>query len=446
MANVFELLGTIAIQTNQAEEKIQNLIDKANELNTALGGTKTVGTGSTSSTSSTGNNTNTNGTTTQEVAVGTATGNFISKVLDWAGGWVVKKGEQYMRSGYSYLEKKSLYTAKLQTSMNISKEEAENYFRTLSLLSVDSPLNLDSIGNAASKFINLGYSPDEIMDVLTVMGNVANGSNDSYQSLIKALSDTGNIGALLAQEKNQFANAGLPIYQLLSDFYGLDGDKEENNALLAKMQYGKQISFDDVWQAIVRSQQPGGRYYNAMENIMDTPLGQREQIEELEEMHAGTLLEKTGIMSVLEWWRRIQSNKLKKDIDFMNDPASTPEIQKAMEIVDAITAPTPTMQDYLNKENYSRYEPGFIGPVLPEGWTPASNLQNTEDTAAAITGAIEKVLPGAVAAGFEKATININVTTSDVRLDTGALVGRIAPQVNIALGAMGMLHGRGLAD
>lgn len=444
MADLFTLIGKIAIDCTEAESKIDSIIAKADTLNGKLGGTKTTGTVNTvNNTSGTSTTTSSSSTTKQDVAAGTVAGNFVSKLLDLAGGWIVKEGEQYLKSGYNYLERKSLYTAKLQTSMNISKEEAENYFRTLSLLSVDSPLNLDSIGNAASRFVNLGYSPDEIMDVLTVMGNVANGSNDSFKSLVKALSDSGNMGYLLGQEKNQFANAGLPIYQLLSEFYGLDGTKEENNALLAAMQADKEISFNDLWQAIVKSQQPGGRYYNAMDNVMDTPLGQREQIEELEEMHAGTLLEKTGIMSVIEWWRGIQSNKLKKDIDFMNDPTSTPEMQKVLDIVDAITSPTSTrLQDYLNEQNY-RNNPDFIGPPTPEGWTPASSTQTTEAIGNAIKQAIGESMPAAIEAGFQNANITVDVSTGTIRLDTGAMVGVVAPQVSVALGAMAALHARG---
>lgn len=444
--DLFTLVGKISIDCAEAETKIDTLLTKAGQLNTALGGTSgTGGAGTTDTTTPTG--TTSGATTTQNVAVGTFLGNALTKVTSMLGGWVVDVAKE----GYEYEVDKEKYIAELKTMMDSTWEEAEAFFNDLNALAVSTPLNMSSIGAGASRFLSLGFEPEEILEKLQVIGDLAKGDNSTFVRVLKAVSDVYGKGSLKAQEKNQFAEAGIPIFALLADYEGVPYDTQEardayNQGLIEHMEKkGNLLTPDLIWGALLHSTQDGGRFHNAMSIAMETLAGQKEKEEELSAMVGGKFLQKTGLINLPEWWIGRKNELWEEANELLDNPDSlkqTPEMQKVMDIVDAITAPTPTYSDLV--------EPEVQGPIYQPDWTPGDSIGRLETVLTRLeevmnpetfkTAAKEGAAEG-VASGMSGVTI----TTGSVTLNDGVLVGRLLPRINLGLGQMANRDLRGNA-
>lgn len=439
--DLFTLVGKIAIDCTEAETKIDSLLAKAGQLNTALGGTSGTTTPSTTTSQGATSQTTQNGTTTEQVATGTALGNFFSGIVRLAGGWAIDYMKDYTGSGLDYIKTREEDVAALKSLYGLTDDEALGFYGKLEDVAVNTMLNMDSLGNAAVKFANVGYTQDEVLEAVNVLADASLGSNARFERLVKATSDVESYVKLRAQERNQYAEADVPIIKLLADYYGMEGGVKENAGMLADMQEHGDISSDDVWNAIIKATEPGGQYYEASENMMNTLVGQEERLAELKEISAGKFVEKSGFGSLYEWWLKMRSEMYEKDIGFFNDPTSTPEMQKVMDIVDTFTAPTPTYNDLVNPDE-------AYGPPTPEGWTPGNSISKLET----ILTRMEEVLnpetfKAAAKEGSAEGVANglsgVTITTGSVTLNDGVLVGRLAPKLNLALGQMTAREARG---
>lgn len=440
--DLFTLVGKIAIDCTEAETKIDTLLEKANQLNKALGGTGTTGTtGTTENTGGTG--TTEGGTTTaQSVAAGTVAGNWLTAVTNMLGGWVIDFGKE----GYSYEVEKETYIAELKTMMNSTWEEAEAFFNDLNALAISTPLNMGSLGAGASRFLSLGYNPEEIVGMMQVIGDLAKGDNASFVRILKAVSDVMAKTTLQAQEKNQFSEVGIPLYALLADYYGMsyetDADKENANKLFMEKQQGGDISAVDVWNALVKSTQEGGRFHNAMSIAMETTRGQSEKLDELSQKYGGTILSEAGLMNVFKGITEVMNNILETEVERLEEEGlfgwkNYKDAESFGDVIDVITAPTFSPEEYYN-EGYSEYPSNWQGPLY-DGNSGASNpaLENAAAIIAAAVGtevrsAIADSVPGAVSSGMGE----VSISTGNVTLNDGALVGRILPRINVGLGQM----------
>lgn len=463
--DLFTLAGKIAIDCTEAETKIDNLLTKVGNLNTALnstGGSSGGSTGgSTDTTSATPGMTASGGgsTTAGSVATGTFFGNLLTKAVNLMGGWVVDLGKE----GYNYELNKETYIAELKTMMGSTWEEAEAFFNELNTLAISSPLNMSSLGTGASRFLSLGFEPDKIMEMMTVLGDIAKGDNSTFVRILKAVSDVYGKGGLKAQEKNQFAEAGVPIFALLADYEGAPYNTPEerdayNEYLITKMERGGTVSADDVWGALLKSTQEGGRFHNAMEIAMGTGRGQAEKLDELKQKASGTVLSQLGVTDAIEGITRFINNVLESDLERVEKEGlfglgRYKDVESVSDFLRVFLSNTFPSFIAGEKESFTQeeYDAELLERYLdsgriPEGWVP-SDLSGegadglTSSISQAVTSAINTSLPGAVESGMGKVTIS----AGNVTLNDGTLVGRFLPLINIGLGRAGTSAERGNA-
>lgn len=441
--DLFTLVGKIAIDCTEAETKIDTLLAKAGQLNTALGGTSgsggtgtagsTNGTGTTSTTSASGN------TTAQDVAKGTVAGNLWTQAVNVLGGWVIDLGKE----GYAREVEREKYIVNLQALTNSTREEAEALFEELNQLSVDTPLNLDSIGYATTKLVEQGFATDDLTEAITVLGNVAKGDNNAMQHLTRAAMQIYSKGTLKAEEVEQLGDAGIPIYPLLADFYELTGSTQENNSYLRGIQENGGISNQDFWDALVLSQSaPGKPYYNQMALAMGTTKGINEQSEELTAMYSGTILTQSGFMSLDKWWKQFLNNFKESEINRITEEGlfgvkNFKDVKDLGDVIDVITAPTFDYNSYTAPDE-------VYGPPTPEGWTPDNSISKLETVLTKLEEVLNpEAIKTAAKEGVSEGLSGVTITTGNVTLNDGALVGRILPKINLGLGQMAVREMRG---
>ena len=435
--DLFTLVGKIAIDSTEAETKINTLLEKVGQLNNSLGGdTPTGSSTSTSTSTSTITTSGTSGTSSfLKSVLSVSIGNLSSQAVRS----LVEAIKSAVKDGYQYNLDKESYIASLKTMMGSTWEEAEAFFAKLTSLSVSTPLNMNSIGEAATRFLALGYEPDDMVEKMLVLGNVARGDNDTFVRLSKAFTDVYGKMGLKAQEKNQFAETGVPILSLLADLYGSPYDTQEernsfNELMINTMEKGGIISPDDVWNALKMSTEEGGLFYNAMSTAMQTTKGQQERRDESKDVFYGTLLEKAGVMDFMKTFFFTQGNTYQTATDLLEGDyvEQTKPKDFLSDLYDMFTDSF-TDEEWeeelrQRQEDAGRLDPGAVGDL--------SSFQTTIDnwTSAFDMDGLKTAIAAAAKEGVTEGLSGVTITTGSVTLNDGVLVGRIAPRINLALG------------
>lgn len=589
-SDVFQLLGKISVDTTEFTNRINAALTAVNNLATAINGLdgRTV---NVNVNTNTNNPTNTP-TNTQTAAQNTNptqqndddNGGATTVVMPGSKGWTVGKGiatnlatdalrrlgqkaEELMEIGLERNIQEDVMTAKFAALTNSSYEDATLLMDELNQFALDTPLDAPDVWSAAMRMLNYGIPPENLIEEMGMLGNIAMGDSTAMGSIAKAYTETLGKNMLYAQEGYQFVNAGVPIYQLLEEYYASDAYTGGNKGLSAadikgrlnaQGDNGVTVSAEDVKAALGIAVSPGGRYYNMMNGMMDTPYGQLQRIgENTEVISAGTmkplleLAEKFNvftsilalqdkILSVSDWsdpiggifgeyvrdklanlggatWSAAEPSKGTEQSTFEPTPYAIPFLDKVYDpefqefvknYVNSTMAGT-LLNKLFQESGLEGFEsaPGVnsfptdgeplwtkLWPMLNNGTDDTDSIveqkvrellresQNTEDIPPDYESRLDKrdsefggsfadklffddgnYLPAtsglssllvelqnmpqqvtaAVQDGISGMTITANVSTGNVTLQDGTLVGALAPRINFILGAMGARSSRG---
>jgi len=502
--DLFTLFGRIAIESGDSEKEIDNITKKAQGLSEALDGT---GEDANKTSSNLGANSKIG---SASIWLGNMWTNLTHKALE--------VGKTMFKTGFDFNSNMERYQTSFSTLMGGNTEAAAALVEELRVLAAVTPMEMVGLASNAETLMGYQVAAEDVVDTLQMLGDLSIGDQSRLDRIVLAYSQMLGAGKLMAQDANQFVNAGVPLWGLLADHIGVAVGE------VRKMSEEGLITSDVVTDVLKQATSEGGLFFNAMENQSTTYLGLMARLSDDFQMTMGSLFEpffdetKTTIIpelteSLTEFNSWIETNKtsiqelatacgelVTGGLDLMIGAFQTLVTMDSNTLVglqtlggtvafltghpvlglslfgeagytikedseggaaykyhadengeldiDAVSGATTWVEEKYNnllKDGYNALTiPEVFGPPTPAGWTPASNGQNTEAVVAAIQSAVESI-PGAVAAGFADATIAVNVTTGDVRLNTGALVGQILPHVNIGLGAIGALYGRGLS-
>lgn len=312
--DIFKLLGTISVDTTDFINKINTAISKVNELSNAINGVGSVsanvnvGTKS-GSTSGTGTGTTNYSQLTPSYPPGSTenedngTTVNVDPVISTGGkGWTVAKGVisnvasnlamkagtmaiDFLKDGWGLNLEKEKAAANYATLLGISTEEGTQFVNEIEKFALDTPLDFSSTLGLATRMLAVGIQQEDLIDTLWMLGDMTLGDTANMSSAAKALTDTRSKQKLYAQEAYQFVNANVPIWSLLEQLYASDGYSGENKGLTAmdlsgNLNNGITIPYEDVYAAFQLATSPGGSYYNAMLNMMDSGYGKQQRIDE----------------------------------------------------------------------------------------------------------------------------------------------------------------------
>ncbi|MFC5409878.1 tape measure protein [Larkinella bovis] len=140
-----------------------------------------------------------------------------------------------------------------------TKSEANKVYEDVIELAKTTPFKIESLTETTFMLKGLGVATQELIPTLTMLGNMAAVvGEDRLPRIAKAFTDVQSKGKLMKQELNQFAENGVPLYDLLAQSLGKT--REE----VIKMAEAHTISFDMVKKALFDASEVGGRYYNLM--------------------------------------------------------------------------------------------------------------------------------------------------------------------------------------
>lgn len=279
--DVFTLTGQITIDIQNALTNIESVIKKVQELEDSLNGTddSTQETGeiveeaTTSATTKTGSALN-----KWSVMMGNLATQVANKVYN--------AGKSFFQTGFEYNQNMEKWTATFKTYMGGDIDAATAFMEEVRQFAVETPLSLSDSAQSAIRLMASGIGSSEVIDTLSMLGDIANGDTEKMSRLALVYSQVMAAGKLGGNDPIQFKEAGVPIYDLLAQYYDAMGISYGD---LTEMQKAGDIKSQHVLGALIMATQEGGMYFNAMNNIMDTEYGQAQKMKDNYEQMAGAL-------------------------------------------------------------------------------------------------------------------------------------------------------------
>ncbi len=148
-----------------------------------------------------------------------------------------------------------------------SADRAKKMMADLREFASTSSFDVAGANEAAKQLINYGIQAQDVLPTMRMLGDVAQGDSEKFNSLALALGQVASTGHLRAQEKNQFINAGFNPLQEISRTSG-----KSMSQLSKDMEDGK-ISAKMVADAFKSATSEGGRYFGMTARQAQTTTG-----------------------------------------------------------------------------------------------------------------------------------------------------------------------------
>lgn len=129
------------------------------------------------------------------------------------------------------------------------------------------PFQLDELAAGAKQILLAGVSVDNLQGELKILGNIAAVSGVSIAEIANIYQKMGATGKVGAEEMNQLARAGVPIYDALAEVLGVA--KEAVGGLVTK---GK-VGFPEIQAALNAVAGEGGKFGSAMDKMAASGAG-----------------------------------------------------------------------------------------------------------------------------------------------------------------------------
>lgn len=144
------------------------------------------------------------------------------------------------------------------------KSKADALLADISRFAVTTPFSIDEVATGAKQLLAYGSSADNVVEELSMLGDVASGLQIPLGQLIYLYGTLRTQGRAMTVDIRQFAGRGIPIYEQLAKVLGVT--KDEVSGLVTE---GK-VGFKEVEQAFKNMTSEGGQFNNMLANSAGT--------------------------------------------------------------------------------------------------------------------------------------------------------------------------------
>lgn len=155
-------------------------------------------------------------------------------------------------------------------------QKADELFAQTQQLALQSPFKFGELNRDVKQLAAFGVEANELYDTTKRLADIASGLGVDFGRLGLAFGQVKARSWLDGKELRQFAYAGLPLLQKITDLYnseGKNGRKNYTQADVKKMISGRQVSFEDVQKVLWKMTDEGGQFYNMQLVLSETLLG-----------------------------------------------------------------------------------------------------------------------------------------------------------------------------
>lgn len=267
---------------------------------------------------------------------------------------IAQKLAEVVKSSVSYNAKMESFTAAF-TSFLGSSEAAQRAIANIKKDAASMPFGASELIEANQALITTGASAEEARENINALAAAVaatGGGNAELNRMATNLQQIRNTGKATSVDIKQFANAGINIFGLLSDYAQATGQDVED------LEY----DYETLTAALQMSTEEGGRYYGAMEAQAETYNGQLNSLKATIQDSLGTTFQSVSDLLKNEIFPAI--NRALASIDFQKLGANIKSI------VDAVGAIMPVVSAA------ARLVLGAVGDVLSAIAPIADRIKN----------------------------------------------------------------------
>lgn len=155
-------------------------------------------------------------------------------------------------------------------------QKADELFAQTQQLALQSPFKFGELNRDVKQLAAFGVEANNLYDTTKRLADIASGLGVDFGRLGLAFGQVKARSWLDGKELRQFAYAGLPLLQKITELYNAEGKNGRNNytqADVKKMISGRQVSFEDVQKVLWKMTDDGGQFYNMQLVLSETLLG-----------------------------------------------------------------------------------------------------------------------------------------------------------------------------
>lgn len=155
-------------------------------------------------------------------------------------------------------------------------QKADELFAQTQQLALQSPFKFGELNRDVKQLAAFGVEANDLYDTTKRLADIASGLGVDFGRLGLAFGQVKARSWLDGKELRQFAYAGLPLLERITELYNSEGKNGRNNytqADVKKMISARQVSFEDVQKVLWKMTDEGGQFYNMQFVLSETLLG-----------------------------------------------------------------------------------------------------------------------------------------------------------------------------
>ena len=156
------------------------------------------------------------------------------------------------------------------------RAKADELFAQTKQLALESPFKFGELNRDVKQLAAFGVEANNIYETTKRLADIASGLGVDFGRIGLAFGQVKARAWLDGKELRQFAYAGLPLLQKITELYNKEGKNGRNNYTtgdVKKMISNREVSFDDVKKVLWQLTDEGGQFYNMQFVLSETLLG-----------------------------------------------------------------------------------------------------------------------------------------------------------------------------
>lgn len=224
----------------------------------------------------------------------------ISKVVD---------GFKSLVGGAVDYQKSMEYYTTSFTVMTGSADKASETVKKLADIGAKTPFDMPQLADATSLLMNYGFSADDAVDSMMMLGDISQGNADKLDSISRAYGKMSSAQKVSLEDINMMIDAGFNPLQEISEHTG-----ESMKSLYDRISHGK-MSVDEITESMKRSTSEGGKYFKSMDAQSQTLDGRLSTLSDTINSKLGEALQPILQKAADEWIPNITNAIDNMDID-----------------------------------------------------------------------------------------------------------------------------------
>lgn len=224
----------------------------------------------------------------------------ISKVVDGFKGLV--------NGAVDYQKSMEYYTTSF-TVMTGSADKASETVKKLADIGAKTPFDMPQLADATSLLMNYGFSADDAVDSMMMLGDISQGNADKLDTISRAYGKMSSAQKVSLEDINMMIDAGFNPLQEISEHTG-----ESMQSLYDRISHGK-MSVDEITESMKRSTSEGGKYFKSMDAQSQTLDGRLSTLSDTINSKLGEALQPILQKAADEWIPNITNAIDNMDID-----------------------------------------------------------------------------------------------------------------------------------